>query len=264
MFTRVIYQIFLVMVWLPVFSYSAEIQNITFGACYEKYDTDSFWNRNGKRIKSFNDFDQWSLKGFVGFRVTCCDTMVVRSRYSRIEEEANGCTQGFDDMRVSWMRQWGQIKGHRITSRALVVVPVGGRKFNLRYGEWGGEADLFLGKCCCYAGRAVWYELGGGYRVYAGDPSDQVRGYWQLGCQVWKCFSVVTDGKIEWGVFNGKTSTVPNLFAYNNNYRLVKGRLYGVVDLWGYGSLYAGGFKHITGRNVGYGGGYFLGGDVRF
>lgn len=234
------------------------------GGRFTYYKTDHFWNRDGDRVKSFNNFKQYKGDLCLAFGVTDRDTLHLQGTYARIDEAANGSMTGFGDTELSWKHFLGRRWNHYWTGRVQAIIPSGGRKFSLRYGRWGGEFDLFMKRELCFYGRPLWYNLGAGYRLYKGYPSDQVRGFFEAGYRPLDYFSILVDGKLDYGVFNGTKNDPPNLILYNADYRLLKGRLYGVLRVHRCAYLYAGGFSHLWGRNVGTGGGFFVGSYLSF
>ena len=122
------------------------------------------------------------------------------------------------------------------------------------------EADVFYANDISCSWGYLEYILGAGYRVYSGFPSDQIRAYLDLfynyGSRKWYLW---LQGKLEYGVFNGKRKEHFNQILFNPNYRLFKGaiRFVGFVTP----SLYIEGgyFQHLWGENVGTGGGALVG-----
>lgn len=234
------------------------------GGHYSYYKTDYFWNKSGDKVKSFNDFRRFKGEFCAIFGVSNRDTLHLQGSYSKIDESANGNTTGFGDVELSWKHYFGYAYKHFFTGRLQAIIPVGGRKYSLRYGRWGGEADLFIKReMCCY-GKPLWYNFGAGYRKYDGYPSDQVRGFFEGGFTPFRCFSILVDSQLKYGVYNGKQNDPPNLILYNSNYRLWRGSLYGVLNVWRSVYIYGGGFRHLWGRNVGTGGGFFVGSYFSF
>lgn len=231
---------------------------------YWHYKTDHFWNRNGQKVSSLNHFEQNRGDLCFALGLTDRDTLHLQGSYSQISESANGNVNGFGDTQLSWKHYFGRKWNHYWTGRAQLVIPSGGRKYSLRYGRWGGELDIFLKKQLCLNRSPLWYDLGGGYRIYSGYPSDQIRGYFEAGYTPFKRFSLLIDSQLECGVHNGTKKDPPNLILYNANYKLLRGRAYGVFQAYRTAYIYAGAFSHLWGRNVGTGGGFFVGSYISF
>lgn len=104
-----------------------------------------------------------------------------------------------------------------------------------------------------------WYDLRLGYRTYTGFPSDQLRTSAAVGWLLGTYCQLIASTELDYGFFNGRASRSRNNLAFNANYRLLKGQVECAFRLMRCLSGSIGAFRHLWGRNVGTGGGFFGG-----
>ena len=223
------------------------------------YETQHFWNKNGKLKPSHNHFKKWELGLCAECSPTAYDLIGIKAYYDRIEETMDGNICGFGDFEVGWVHRICPKSFPEFWGRMLVIIPAGKEKASLRYGRLGVEADLFYSTAFSLFNYPIGSLWGIGYRAYYGYPSDQVRFYCDLTgcfCSTWHW---LCQTHFECGVFNGKRQENFNQILYNPNYRLLKIQITLSKYLTDWSYFTGGYFQHLWGENVGNRGG-FIGG----
>lgn len=231
---------------------------------YRTYQTDHFWNKNGKKLSAYNNFKEKSIGVFLEFSITNRDALCFEGWYDRIDESVNGRTFGFEDSELSWRHLLWCDQSRLFTCQLLAIIPSGPRKTNLRYGRLGGEIN-FLYSNQFTAGRYYgYYDIQLGYRVYQGFPSDQIRNIVNIGFCPANWLLLNAESKLEYGLFNGKKDRYRNTILFNSNYRLLNAKLEAIIFIHRYVSLTLSYYRHIWGENVGLGGGFLAGTIINF
>lgn len=226
---------------------------------YTNYSTKNFWNKNGNKRSAFNRLNQNRVDVFAEYGVTSRHTFGIYGNYAQNGEELNGTTRGFGDAELCWKYWIGCLKSFQISSRVIAIIPTGKEKTTLRYARFGVELDLHGQKEFTIGNYWGWVEFLGGYRFYSGFPSDQIRFKAAAGIQLLSHLKIVGRLFLDYGLFNGHKNYNGPVLTLAPRYRLFKAELYGVIHVARFMHLYAGGFQHIWGENIGTGGG-FLGG----
>jgi hypothetical protein len=223
---------------------------------YSTYHTNHFWNKNGHKLSTYNNYHEESVHAYIEYGITDLDTVGIKSIYSRIEESVNGRTFGFGDFEANWRHLLYESEQDSFAFQAHLIIPSETTYVpNLRYGEWGGQFSLLYLRNFLVCDRAGWIESRVGYRVYHGFPSDQARADINLGYQLFSKFEVIASACLDYGVFNGKHHQNQSIILYNPNYRLLKAEIQGLYTINNHVSLSFGYFEHFWGNNVGAGGG---------
>lgn len=226
---------------------------------YSNYSTRHFWDRSGKKHPTHNKFEKHSCQCFGEYALNGLNSMFFNARYSRVEESLNGNSQGFEDAEVGWKRLiWGN-KRSAFTGQIVGIIPPQCRKASVRYGIFGGEADLIFSQIFKILNRCGWYDLIAGYRAYSGYPSDQIRLGGSVGYYILRNWRVIATCRLNYGVYNGKAGHRLNNVVLNPNYRLLTSQIECDFKLFSHFSLALGVFKHMWGRGIGTGGGCFGG-----
>lgn len=232
---------------------------------YSTYNTSHFWNKNGKKLPSYNDFHKKTYHAYSEYGLTSLDTLGIWGSYSRIEESVNGRTIGFADFEINWRHLWCQYNGHNFATQVIAIVPAESTyKPGLRYGRYGGEISLLYLREFDFYHRGAWCETRLGYRTYDGFPSDQIRADLMVGYQLFSRLEIMAEAFLDFGLFNGDFYVNQNVILYNPNYRLLKLQVEGYLTLTDFAYINVGYFQHVWGENIGTGGGLFAGACLIF
>lgn len=236
---------------------------VSLDVAYEKWDTDEFWNKSGKKRSAANDFEKKEAKALLEFGLTRCDTLSVRSSWARFDESINGRTFGFTDLEIGWKRTLYQKDHHLISGQIVILIPFeSDYEPPLRYGRNGAEFNLLYSSGFTFCDHFGYYDGCLGYRWYKGFPSDQIRANFALGYFVCPWLKLVAESKLEYGIFNGDDRPDASLIYLNPNYRLLRIDVLAELCPCSFSSAYVGYFRHVWGRNVGTGGGFVGGANV--
>lgn len=231
---------------------------------YRYYQTDHFWNKNGKRLDAYNHFKEQSAGLYFEYILSKRDLLSLEGWYDKINESVNGRTFGFEDPELSWTHLLWKDNKHYFSSRLTAIIPSGPKKTNLRYGRFGGEFDFIYSNLFCYFNRPGYYNILLGYRGYQGFPSDQIRNIFNVGFSPTKWLVLNLESRLEYGLFNGKKDKNRNTILFNSNYRLLKLKIETIFFVHRFTSLVASYYRHVWGENVGAGGGFTAGANFHF
>lgn len=227
------------------------------------YKTHHFFNRHGKRCDSYNDYEQNGGYLKIEYGLTSKATVTAESSYQTICESLNGKSQGFDDTILS-IRHFITRKGAYFASgEGKLIIPSGGRKYEVRYGRWGGELSLLLSKTLSIQKGLWWWDTKLGYCFFNGYPSDQIRAQAGLGACLNSRLTFYGKALLYYGLWNGQKEC-DNIIRYNANFRLLTVKIEAFIRIWRTFYLSIGTFQNVWGRNVGTGGSYFAGGRIIF
>lgn len=231
-----------------------------FNLNLDSYKTTSFWNREGVRMPTYNTFRQKEIEAELQYGLTWTDTISLRTFFERFEENLNGNRQGFRQVQLGWRHRLLDFKKHCISSEVyLLIPPKRGYTPPVRYGEWGGEANLIAYRYFCIKKRVGYYDFRLGYRKYCGFPSDQIRFKGEIGIPLIPSLLAITALRLEYGLFNGQKQFNASLEELNPNYRLLILDLHAKYCLFKGFQIRCGLTKHLWGQNVGTGGSLFGG-----
>lgn len=234
--------------------------NSFYGLAYfSYYKTDHFWNEHGKKLPTFNKFNRKSYRLDMEYDINCRNAVFLKDGYSMVDESLNGRSRGLEDPEASWQYLLYGNCTSAFSGKATVIIPVGPKKSCIRYGKFGGELKLLYSKIFELLQRGWWYDLGLGYRMYSGFPSDQIRANCCIGCAITPCIWLISTTRLDYGVFNGDEKANPNNICFNPNFRLLSTQIEGIVKVYKHVLLTGGGFFHLWGENIGAGGGFYSG-----
>lgn len=265
MMKKWIYHLFCTFFFCRLFS--IELCQFDFDLGVESYQTDHFWNKNGKRKQTFNHFKFREVRGYVDVYPSQIDCISFSGSYIQIEEEINGNGRGFSDSELTWTRFFYVNGPHSLASQITAIIPSGSQIYNLRYGEFGGQFDLLYSTSSSFFDHSFFFDSKLGYRMYKGFPSDQIRAFASLGSYFLNlCPKLYLDASLDlqYGVFNGKSKFNYPLILLNPNYRLLQGDIRLSYQVSEHLYFSAGAFQHLWGQNVGTGGGYFIEGWLQY
>lgn len=220
---------------------------------YAFYQTKHFWNREGKRLPTYNRFIQQSYEIYFDYDLTTQDTIFLEGAYDHIQEEVNGRTWGFEDWQVGWSHTLYRFNCQAIALQIVGIIPSGPHKSSLRYGVYGTEINLLYSRLFHLGPRIGFFDAGGGYRAYHGFPSDQLWIHTDVGCFIYPYFYLMTDLWLDYGLGNGKKHINDNFIVLHSNYQLLKGMIQGTFYFHSNASFSIGYEQHIWGRNTGTG-----------
>lgn len=221
------------------------------------YSTHSFWDRNGKKHRDYNEFHRYEGEVYIEYGLTNCDTLSIKSAYDAINEKMDGNQYGFTDIELGWKRSAGSWGNNVFAFQTTVIVPSEhGYQPAVRYGQFGVEGKLHQSCRFSLCGMPSMVFSGIGYRWYQGYPSDQVRQDFTFVVQPHDRFSLSASSYLDYGLFNGRSRLDQSLIWMNPNYRLWKveaGVCGRVFDRTWVSLTY---FRHLWGENVGTNGGF--------
>lgn len=237
---------------------------LDFLLSFSSYSTKHFWNSHGKKLKAFNNFDSNAVSLYAEYALNCQNSVTFNSSYEEVKESLNGRTYGFNDVELSLKHLIFADPKSALTVDTLAIIPAGDKKSSIRNGKFGGQISLLYSTYFCLFQRTGWIDFAAGYRMYQGFPSDQIRASLAVGYFFKSYVQMIATMKMIYGVGNGRSHHNLNHIACHPNYRLIKGKLEGVIRLLPWVSLSLGGFVHLWGQHVGSGGGYFVGSWIDF
>lgn len=226
---------------------------------YSYYQTDHFWNQNGKKLDLFENFRRHTYRLDLEYALNTKNSFFLKGGYTTVEEKLNGNSRGIEDPEISWQRLLKENDNSALSFKATFIIPVGQKKSCVRYGKFGGEAKLLYSRTFNWLERPFWYDLTLGYRAYNGYPSDQARASASLGCQVFSRLWLIGSSQLYYGLFNGHSSGNFNRTCLNPNFRLLNTQFQCIVDVYKNFSITLGGYAHLWGENIGSGGGFYSG-----
>jgi hypothetical protein len=234
--------------------------NTFYGLTYfSYYKTDHFWNKQGKKLPTFNTFSRKSYRLDMEYDINCLNAVFLQGGYTMVDESLNGRSRGIEDLETSWQHLFYRKGCSAFSGKATLIIPIGPKKSCVRYGQWGGELKILYSRLFNLLQRCCWYDLGLGYRIYSGFPSDQVRANLSIGCNLMPYVWLINTTRLDYGVFNGRAKANPNNICFNPNYRLLETQIEGLIQVYKYVLVTAGGYFHLWGENIGAGGGFYSG-----
>lgn len=222
---------------------------------FSRYTTNHFWNKNGKKLPTFNQFKQNSYLLYSECPLDRVNSAFLNGGYSTVEESMNGSSQAVNDMEVGWKHLLDGRESTAFSLESTIIIPVGAKKSSIRYGKWGLQLGVLYS---FFLNDALWIDSGLGYRFYEGYPSDQLRAFLSFGYQLPYLILIAT-AETRCGLYNGDSNGNRNNIVFHANYRLIHAKMECVINLMKHLSVTLGGFYHLWGQNCGTGGGYFCG-----
>lgn len=234
--------------------------NTFYGLTYfSYYRTDHFWNKHGKKLSTFNKFNRKSYRLDMEYDINCRNAVFLKGGYTMVGEQLNGNSRGIEDPEASWQHLFFRDECSAFSGKATAIFPIGPHKSCVRYGKFGGELKLLYSRMFKLLQRCWWYDLALGYRMYSGFPSDQIRSNFSVGCTITPSIWLISTTELYYGLFNGDTKANPNNICFNPNFRLLTTQIEGILQVYKYVLITAGGFFHLWGENIGAGGGFYSG-----
>lgn len=234
--------------------------NTFYGLTYfSYYRTDHFWNKNGHKHPSFNKFNRQAYRLDMEYDINGCNAIFLKGGYTMVDEHLNGRSRGLEDPELSWQCLFFRNSCSAFSGKLTAIIPIGPKKSCVRYGKFGVELKALYSKCFDLLHHRWWMDLGLGYRLYSGFPSDQIRADATLGFAITSRSWLISSTQLYYGIFNGDSNANRNNICFNPNFRLLTTQLQGIVEINKYFSITTGGFVHLWGENVGSGGGFFSG-----
>lgn len=226
---------------------------------FSSYSTDHFWNKDYHKLPSHNRFRRQSYLLYAEFAINKSNSITFDGGYSNVCESLNGNSHAFDDVELGWKHVLACSRTSAFTAQLTAILPVGDKKYSIRYGRWGGQLDLLYSKVFEIFNKISWIDTGIGYRYYSGFPSDQLRAGFAMGCKMSPKISFIGSSQLDFSVRNGKSSFNRNNITFHPNYRLLRLQLECVFQVLSRVSISLGGYYHAWGQNTGTGGGGFCG-----
>lgn len=227
--------------------------DVTPGASY--FDTKDFYNKNGKKLDSYNHFQRVRSDLLVEAGVTDKDNLSFWGAYDYVEDRLNGIEYEFTDAEIGWKRSLIEWDNAIFSAEILALVPYE-QKYEpeIKYGRWGGEFAFLYAQTYNVCDYKVTLDGRLGYRWYSGFPSDQIRSDISAWVDVSCHWQFLAQSSVEYGLFNGKEPPNYSFFFYNAKYRVWKGRLEAIYYVTERFAITAGYMRHFMGENIAYGG----------
>lgn len=226
---------------------------------YSYYHTNRFWNQQGRKLPTFNQFRRHSYRLDMEYDINCRHALFMKGGYTMTEEQLNGRSRGLEDPEASWQYLFLRQVDSAFSGKLTTMIPIGQPKSSVRYGQWGIELKLLYSRCFDCMRHNCWVDTTLGYRLYAGFPSDQIRASFSLGTAINSFSWLISSTKLYYGLSNGDSKLRRNNICFNPNFRLLTTQIQGIVKIYEIFSLTAGGFLHLWGENSGAGGGFYNG-----
>ncbi len=226
---------------------------------FSYYKTDHFWNQHGRKLPTFNKFNRKSYRLDMEYDISSCNAFFLKGGYTMVEEQLNGNSRGLEDPEASWQHLFYRDHCSAFSGKLTAIIPIGPHKSCVRYGRWGGEIKFLYSRVFEFLQRTWWTDLGLGYRMYSGFPSDQIRSDVSIGCTLLPYVWIISSTRLDYGVFNGDGKANPNNVCFNPNFRLLTTQIQGIIEVYKHVSITVGGYFHLWGENVGAGGGFYSG-----
>lgn len=234
--------------------------NTFYGLAYFSfYKTDHFWNKQGKKLPTFNTFDKIAYRLDMEYDISCRQAIFLKGGYAMVDEQLNGRSRGLEDLEASWQYLFFGDECSALSGKVSAFIPIGPKKSSVRYGQMGGEFKILYSKIFERWQRNCWYDLGLGYRMYHGFPSDQIQTHLSIGCTILPYIWLISTTRLHYGLFNGDTKANRNNVCFNPNFRLLTTQIEGILNVYKHVLVTAGGFIHLWGENIGAGGGFYSG-----
>lgn len=227
---------------------------------FSHYGTHSFWNKDGRKLPTYNHFRQNSYLVYAEHSLSDRHAVTLQEGYTTVKEPLNGNSQGFDDLELGWKYLLNETIDSALSIFVIGIIPVGDHKSSLRYAQTGIQPSLLYS----FDVNAWRYDLEFGYRYYHGFPSDQLRANIAVTNEINHSISIVASSKLAYGLFNGKSKHNQNNVVFHPNYRLLTAQLEIVFQILSQSSLSLGAYTHLWGQNIGAGGGCFCGSWIYF
>lgn len=237
-------------------AFIAERNSIDFLVNYSNYNADRFWNRSGRSLKAYDTFKSHEGQAYLEYALLSCDALFAECSYVQVKEAYSGDVKKIRDSEAGWKHFWWEQNCGALSTELRAIIPMGNRKNPIRYGEWGVQASVLYSK---YFSRG-WIDTLLGYRYYNGNPSDQIRAMGALGVNIYEWLQFIGTAELEYSLDSHESRFDRHVIALNPNYRLLrlKGEIV-VAPFCDYIALTLGVYRHVWGRWVGEGGGFYVG-----
>lgn len=222
---------------------------------FSSFDTQHFYNKEGDKLKSYNDFERDQGEILLEGGLTHRDNLWAYGVYDYVLDHLNGNSYEFGDSELGWKHGWMEWDDAIFSTEIIAIVPFHqSYQPEIRYGKWGCEAALLYAQTYFPFGYKATLDGRLGYRYYSGFPSDQLRSELSCWVDLSNRWQVLVQSAVEFGLFNGNEPPNHSFFFYNAKYRVWKGRLelnYYISDRW---SITGGYMRHFLGQNIAAGG----------
>ncbi|MBN9377741.1 MAG: hypothetical protein J0H93_05145 [Chlamydiales bacterium] len=231
---------------------------------YSYYHTKHFWDSQGKRLPSFNPFTRKSYRLDMEYTLSSSQSVFVKGGYTMVEERLNGNSRGIEDPEASWQTLLYADTRSALSGKLTLIIPVGPKKSCVRFGQWGGEIKVLYSKIFDHWKIPFWIDMGLGYRLYGGFPSDQIRASLSIGWKGTARFWLISSSQLYYGVGNGKKDANQNNICFHPNFRLLTSQVQAIYQMFDCLAFNIGGYLHLWGENIGAGGGFYAGSWILF
>lgn len=219
------------------------------------FDTEHFFNKNGKKLYSYNDFQRTRLDILVEAGITDTDALSYWTSYDQVHDHLNGDEYEFPDAELGWKRLLAEWDDAVFSAELLAIIPYEKKYIpDIRYGKWGGEFALLYAQTYNVCDYKITLDGRLGYRWYSGFPSDQIRSDLSAWIDVSCHWQFLAQSSVEYGLFNGDEPPNYSFFFYNANYRVWKGRVEAIYYVNERFAITAGYMRHFMGENIATGG----------
>ena len=108
-------------------------------AYFSYYQTDQFWNKQGKKLPTYNKFNRKTYRLDMEYDINHHQALFLKEGYTMVDETLNGRSRGLEDLEASYQYLFCGDSCYALSGKATVIAPLGSKKSCVRYGRWGGE-----------------------------------------------------------------------------------------------------------------------------
>jgi len=227
---------------------------------YRFYGTDSSFNMRGDRVNYADGgyFAKHQMNLYVEYGLLDRLTFIGNFFYDFVSSD-NNFTQdgnnGFPYQELGLRYQFYDVPA--MSFQALVSIPTSSNEATpaLSNNQFDYEFAYYLGGNYSIFGYDAFWDLGVGYRVRTGAPSDEFRWYATTGVILSEDWEVFLQAEGIHGLGGDRPQFIGNNVLLTTDFQLIKLRMsvvYHIDENW---SLQAGPVVHIWGNNTGAGGG---------
>lgn len=230
----------------------------TLDATYSFFDTDHFYDRNGKSLYSYNSFQRHEMTVLAEAGLSSKDNLSIKAGFDVIHDRLNGELDEFSDAELGWKRSLVEWDNAILSSELLMIFPIEQNyQPEVRYGRWGAEGALLYAQSYFPCDKKLTLDGRLAYRWYSGFPSDQVRSelscWLDLSCR----WQLLAQTRVEYGLDNGHEPKNISFFFWNAKYRVWQGKLEAIYYLSNRLALSAGYMRHFMGERIAVGGEWY-------
>jgi len=259
-------------VLLLVFLFGAALSNANAGAwaqpkgsglaitTYRFYGTGDNFNSRGERVSYGNDgyFSKNQINVYAEYGLLDRLTIFGNFFYDFVNYNDNFSSQsnnGFPYQELGVRYQFFDEPAMSFQVLAGIPTSGGSRQPALSNNQFDYEFAYYIGGNYKIFGYDAFWDIGVGYRLRTGAPSDEFRWYMTTGVKFNEYWEAFFQAEGIHGLGNNQRQFVGNNVLLTTDFQLIKLRMSVVYNINKSWSLQAGPVLHVWGNNVGAGGG---------